>query len=62
MKKIALSKLNDFFAASCGVVDVPEDTLGAIVAQLAANPAKLKNAPFAVDENVLRRIANHNHH
>ncbi len=57
-----LAELNDFFAASCGVVDVPEDTLGAIVAQLAANPAKLKNAPFAVDENVLRRIANHNHH
>jgi hypothetical protein len=40
---------------------VPEDTLEAIVAQLAANPAKLKNAPFAVDENVLRRIAYYNH-
>ena len=58
----SLEELNGFFAASCGPVDVPEDTLEAIVAQLAANPAKLKNAPFAVDENVLRRIACYNHH
>ena len=30
------------------------------MAQLAANPAKLKAAPFTVDENVLRRIAQYN--
>ena len=56
----SIEDLNDFFAASCGVVDVPDDTLEAIVAQLAANPAKLKAAPFTVDENVLRRIAQYN--
>ena len=58
----SLEELNAFFAGSCGVVDVPEDTLEAIAAQLAANPAKLKNAPFAADEKVLRRIAYYNHH
>lgn len=57
----SLEELNDFFAASCGVVDVPEETLEAIVAQLAANPAKLKAAPFDVDLEVLRRIAHYNH-
>ena len=56
----SIEDLNDFFAASCGVVDVPEDTLEAIVAQLAANPAKLKAAPFDVDLEVLRRIARYN--
>lgn len=56
-----LEELNDFFAASCGVVDVPEETLEAIVAQLAANPAKLKAAPFDVDIDVLRRIARYNY-
>lgn len=57
----SLEALNDFFAVSCGVVEVSDDVLDAIVAQLAANPAKLKNAPFAVDETVLRRIAYYNH-
>lgn len=56
----SLEELNGFFAASCGAVDVPEDTLEAIVAQLAANPAKLKAAPFDVDLEVLRRIARYN--
>ena len=56
----SLEDLNEFFVKSCGIVDVPEDTLEAIVAQLAANPAKLKAAPFAVDEDVLRRIAHYN--
>lgn len=57
----SISDLNDFFADSCGIVEVPEEVLETVVTQLASNPAKLKNAPFPVDEDILRRIAYFNH-
>ncbi len=57
----SLEELNQFFEVSCGIVKIPKETLENIVAQLAANPAKLKAAPFAVDETVLRRIAYYNY-
>lgn len=57
----SVEDLNRFFLKSCGVVDIPEDTREAIIAQLAANEAKLKSSPFPVDADVLRRIATYNH-
>lgn len=57
----SIEDLNEFFLKSCGVVDIPEDTREAIIAQLAANDAKLKSSPFPVDADVLRRIATYNH-
>lgn len=56
----SIADLNDFFVKSCGVVDIPEDTREAIIAQLASNEAKRKSAPFPVDADVLRRIATYN--
>ncbi len=52
-----VEEFETFYEAVCGPVDVSGEVLETVVAQLAANPAKLKAAPFAVDETVLRRIA-----
>lgn len=52
-----LEDLDSFYNTVCGTVDVPEDLLTRMVSQLAANSAKLKSAPFPVDEDVLWRIA-----
>lgn len=51
-----VDELADFIRDTCGGVDVGEEVLETIVQQLLENPAKLKNAPFPVDETVLRRI------
>ncbi|MBR1704885.1 MAG: iron-containing alcohol dehydrogenase [Clostridia bacterium] len=56
----SIEDLNDFFGKACGVVEIPEETLDAIIGQLVANESKLKSAPFPVDSNVLRRIATYN--
>ena len=49
--------LHGFIMDLCGGVEVPSDLLDTMLDQLAGNPAKLRNAPFPADREVLRRIA-----
>lgn len=52
----SIDELDAFFREICGASDVTEDVRETLVRQLLDSPAKLKAAPFPVDEAVLRRI------
>ena len=52
----SVAELEDFVCATCGMAEATDEVLETVVQQLLSNPAKLKNAPFPVDEAVLRRI------
>jgi hypothetical protein len=49
------------YHASCGGIDVPEaeltEVLEGAIEELSGNPAKMALAPFAVDREMLSRIA-----
>lgn len=52
-----VEELEAFLDATSGREALSEDILETLVSQLASLPAKLKNAPFPVDKDVLRNIA-----
>ena len=49
--------LEEYFAATCGRDEVPAELLEETVGEVLANESKCKLPPFAVNEEVLRRIA-----
>ena len=53
----SLEEWQSFYQSVCGAEPIPDSELSHAVGVLAANRAKLANAPFAVDRGVLRRIA-----
>ena len=51
-----IEDLDKFYVACCPSLSLDEDILCKAADVLAANEAKLKNAPFTVNQNTLRRI------
>ena len=58
---VSLADFQNVYHAACGTIDAPREelcaVLGGAVEELAGNPVKMALAPFAVDREMLRRIA-----
>ena len=53
----SIDELEDYYVTTCGRDEVPLPILEETVREVLANESKMKLPPFAVDEEVLRRIA-----